>query len=234
MQNVVLENLALKSDALVEEENPIVGQLASRLMRALEADDDHFGSESLELVNKMLNYATQAEQVIAHQKERIGHLESLSITDPLTGLLNRRGFEDAMRLVLSNARRYMETGMLAYIDLDNFKEINDQYGHEVGDVVISQVAAMLNTNCRRTDYVARLGGDEFVMLFVRAEQVPTRARAIDVRRKLNPMTVEVEGLRLDIHASVGLEQYGPTSTSKELMRRADRSMYKDKTRKKSA
>lgn len=234
MQNAILDNLALKSDAMLEDENPVVGQLATRLIQALEADDDHFGNESLELVNKMLNYATQAEQVIAQQNQRIGHLESLSVTDSLTGLLNRRGFEDAIRLVLSNARRYMETGMMAYIDLDNFKAINDHYGHEVGDEVLRQVANTLNANCRRTDYVARLGGDEFVMLFVRAEQVPTRARAIEVRSKLNPMTVEVDGLRLDVHASVGLEQYGPTSTSKELMRRADRSMYKDKSRKKSA
>lgn len=233
MQSAVLENMVLQTQGLLEEENPIVGKWAERLVEALKVEEDHFGGESLELVNKMLNYATQAEQIIAQQKLRIGELESLSVTDPLSGLLNRRGFEDSLRLVLSNARRYMETGMLAYIDLDNFKEINDEFGHEVGDEVLRQVAQTLNQNCRRTDYVARLGGDEFVVLFVRAEQVPTRARAIDLRDKLNPITVNIKGLRLDVHASVGLEQYGPTSTSKDLMRRADRSMYKEKSRKKA-
>lgn len=224
MQNSVLEYLVPS-----EEENPIVGQLATRLMKSLEPD--HIGGESLELVNKMLNFATQAEQLIAQQRERIDHLESLSITDPLTGLLNRRGFQEAMRLSLSNSRRHLETGMLAYIDLDNFKQVNDEFGHDVGDEVLKQVAAMLHKNCRRTDYVARIGGDEFAILFVRAEQVPTRARAVDVRRALNPMTVMAGTLRLDITASFGLEQYGPTTTSKELLRRADRSMYKDKNRK---
>lgn len=226
MQNTVLEQLIPS-----EEENPIVGQLATRLMQSLEKEPDHIGGESLELVNKMLNFATQAEQLIAQQRERIDHLESLSITDPLTGLLNRRGFQEAMRLSLSNARRYLETGMLAYIDLDNFKQVNDEFGHDVGDEVLKQIAAMLNKNCRRTDYVARIGGDEFAILFVRAEQVPTRARAVEVRRALNPLTIKAGTLRLDVTASFGLEQYGPTTTSRELLRRADRSMYKDKSRK---
>lgn len=226
MQNTVLEQI-VPSD----EENPVVGQLAMRLMQSLKSDPDQIGGESLDLVNKMLNYATQAEQLISQQRERIGKLESLSITDPLTGLLNRRGFQEAMRMTLSNARRYMESGMLAYIDLDNFKQINDEFGHEVGDEVLKQVAAKLNANCRRTDYVTRLGGDEFAILFIRADQVPTRARAVEVRRALNPLTVKVGTLHLDVTASFGLEQYGPTTTSKELLRRADRSMYKDKSRK---
>lgn len=228
MQNTVLEQV-VPSD----EENPIVGQLAMRLMQSLKSDPDQIGGESLDLVNKMLNYATQAEQLISQQRERIGKLESLSITDPLTGLLNRRGFQEAMRMTLSNARRYMESGMLAYIDLDNFKQINDEFGHEVGDEVLKQVAEKLNANCRRTDYVTRLGGDEFAILFIRADQVPTRARAVEVRRALNPLTVKVGTLHLDVTASFGLEQYGPTTTSKELLRRADRSMYKDKSRKAS-
>ena len=226
MQNSVMDQV-VPSD----EENPIVGQLATRLLQSLKSDPDQLGGESLDLVNKMLNYATQAEQLISQQRERIGHLENLSITDPLTGLLNRRGFQEAMRLTLSNARRYLETGMMAYIDIDNFKQINDEFGHEVGDEVLRQIAAVLNANCRRTDYVTRLGGDEFAVMFVRAEQVPTRARAVQVRRALNPLTVKVGTLRLDVTASFGLEQYGPTTTSKELLRRADRSMYKDKTRK---
>lgn len=226
MQHALIENLVPS-----EEDNPIVGQLANRLVRAMENDTGTFGGESLELVNKMLNYATQAEQIIAQQRHRIGHLESLSVTDSLTGLLNRRGFEESLRLVLSNARRYLETGMMAYVDLDNFKDINDEYGHEVGDEVLRCVAETLNKNCRRTDYVSRLGGDEFAILFVRADQVPTRARAVEVRRQLNPIQVNIGTLRLDVSASFGLEQYGPTTTSKELMRRADRSMYKDKSRK---
>ena len=226
-----MTNTVLKQVLPSEEENPIVGQLALKLMKSLETDTDQIAGESLELVNKMLNFATQAEQMIAQQRERIDHLESLSITDQLTKILNRRGFQEAMHLTLTNARRYMETGMLAYIDLDNFKEINDEFGHEVGDEVLRQVSATLSKNCRRTDYVARLGGDEFALLFVRAEQVPTRARAIEVRKALNPLTVKIGSLRLDVTASFGLEQYGPTSTSKELLRRADRSMYKDKARK---
>lgn len=226
-----MTNTVLKQILPSEEDNPIVGQLALQLMKSLETDPDQIAGESLELVNKMLNFATQAEQMIAQQRERIDHLESLSITDPLTKILNRRGFQEAMRLTLTNARRHLETGMLAFIDLDNFKEINDAYGHEVGDEVLRQVGARLNQDCRRTDYVARLGGDEFAILFVRADQVPTRARAIEVRKALNPLTVKIGTLNLDISASFGLEQYGPTSTSKELLRRADRSMYKDKARK---
>lgn len=226
MQNAL--NMELPQELAGLENNPVVGKLATELLKNLETREALSPDQSMDLINQMLSYAAETEQLIAEQKNRIDFLESLSNTDELSGLLNRRGFTEMLRQTLSNARRHHETGMLCYIDLDGFKDINDKWGHEAGDKVIKEVSRILKTQVRKTDFIGRLGGDEFAVLLVRAEQMPARARAMAVRAELNAASVEIGDVEIPIRASFGLEVYGPTSTSKELLRRADRAMYKDK------
>ena len=109
-------------------------------------------------------YAAQVEQQIASQNERIEYLQSLSYTDELTGLFNRRGFAEQVKRTLVAARRFGHTGVLVYCDLDNFKEINDSHGHCVDDKVLRRIAEVARHSLREIDTIARLGGDEFAML----------------------------------------------------------------------
>lgn len=186
-----------------------------------------------EVMEQLLSVASVAAQTIADQRSRINFLERLTVTDELTGLLNRRGFDEAMDRVLAHASRYNESGMLAFIDLDDFKPINDQYGHAVGDAVLKHVGQLLLHNTRTTDYVARIGGDEFVVVYVRAEKMPTRARAQSIIRSLNSSTLILGDHKIPIKASVGLHTYGPQSNCQELLDQADMAMYNSKTKRKA-
>lgn len=91
--------------------------------------------------------------------------ERLADTDPLTELANRRSFLERARFELERCKRYKHPFTIAYIDLDNFKSINDDFGHEVGDNLLCTVADTMRENVRQTDIISRLGGDEFAVLF---------------------------------------------------------------------
>ena len=185
-------------------------------------------------IQRMLTYAVEAEQVLAEQQARIHYLETLSVTDELTGLLNRRGFNQAVERTLAAAKRHQEKGLLAFLDLDGFKQINDTFGHEAGDEILQHVGQILSGNVRRTDYVARIGGDEFAVLFVRAQQLPTRAHAQNLRRKLAKAPLYFDNQKVSINASLGIQAYGPDTKAKDLLRRADQAMYLEKQRRKQA
>lgn len=177
-----------------------------------------------------LSYAAEVEVRLAELNQRIAQLEALSVTDDLTGLLNRRGFDDVLARNLNSAARHDECGLLAYIDLDNFKDINDLHGHAIGDELLSAVGRYLQKNVRATDYAARLGGDEFTILFVRAEHAPTRERARSLIRGLNGISVRHGRQVITTRASLGLAYYDGNSKPEELLQRADRAMYADKSK----
>ena len=104
--------------------------------------------------------------LIAELRVRLALEASMSRQDALTGLPNTRGFLEQARLLLAVARRAGTPVTFAYLDLDNFKAVNDQHGHLEGDRVLTTAAAVLQRHCRTSDAVGRLGGDEFVMLLV--------------------------------------------------------------------
>ncbi|MFN4355198.1 GGDEF domain-containing protein [Parvibaculum sp.] len=180
------------------------------------------------LVNQALGFAKQTEARIAELNARIRHLEALTQTDELTGLLNRRGFGEIIRRNLSSAARYDETGLLAYIDLNGFKEVNDRFGHNVGDEVLRTVGAYIAKGIRSTDYAARLGGDEFAILFVRAEHKRARERARELVRGVSELEVRCKGTVISVSASLGLAAYSGDTDAESLIERADRAMYADK------
>ena len=180
------------------------------------------------LVTEMLNFAAQAEQRIAEQDARINQLESLSMTDELTGLLNRRGFSFGLNRALQSARRYSEEGILAFIDLDNFKPVNDTYGHEAGDLILRRTGEILTGNVRKTDLVSRLGGDEFAVLLVHSQRRDGLARIAILDEKLNSTFYKYGDVRIPIRASFGAAHYSGWSEPELLMRKADRAMYKNK------
>lgn len=180
------------------------------------------------LVSQALAFANETESRIVALNERIRQLEALAQTDELTGLLNRRGFHDVLRRNLLSAARYEETGLLAYIDLDNFKSVNDRCGHATGDEVLRTVGSFLSRSIRATDYAARLGGDEFAVLFVRADHRPARERAREMLREIAKLKISCKSHRISVRASLGLASYNGETSLEQLIERADRAMYADK------
>jgi len=140
-----------------------VGAITSQLLKDLPNAGEHRGQTILE---RALRYAAETEQRMANQLERIAELENLSFTDPMTGLRNRRGFENQFSLTLARYRRYGENGIIAYFDLDNLKKINDRLEHGAGDYLVKCCADTLTNAVREIDTVGRLGGHEFCVLLV--------------------------------------------------------------------
>ncbi len=186
--------------------------------------------ETRELLEKALAFAAEAQQTISEQQTRIAQLETLSMTDELTGLLNRRGFGDALQRALGNAHRHNEQGLFVAIDLDGFKPVNDTYGHATGDALLRHVADFLSKRVRTTDYLARMGGDEFAILMVNGDLGPARHRAIQLKADLNAATAKVNHSNFPLKASFGIAPYDSNSSADQVMHMADVAMYHDKRR----
>lgn len=172
--------------------------------------------------------ALRAERRMADQQRRISRLERLADTDELTGALNRRGFESALKRHLAEARRHEEPGVLVIVDLDGFKPINDTYGHRAGDEVLRGVTRLLMDSVRETDYVGRLGGDEFAILLTRTSRLDGIDRAETLDRRVNGMCVDWDGRMIAPRASFGIQTYGPGVDGEELIGQADEAMYRIK------
>ena len=156
-------------------------------------------------------------------------LAAKAMRDPLTGLPNRTLLMDRLEQALQRMRRATGLVALLYVDLDWFKEINDEFGHLTGDAVLRDVAVRLRTAVRPSDTVARLGGDEFVILCDPVTSAPTAYEiAQRVLRALSE-TITVDSQEMALSASVGVAlSWGPRTTSRALLHAADTSLYRAK------
>jgi len=175
-----------------------------------------------------LTAAIGTERTLHHQSLRIAEMEHLASTDPLTSAYNRRGFQQEFERILAAAGRYLETGVLIYVDLDGFKPINDTYGHAAGDRVLCEVAGALHKNIRPHDLVARLGGDEFAVLLTRTDWKNGLKRAEFLKHTLNTLDVTWQDKHIAVRASFGCQRFGPEDCHKTLLIKADRAMYEAK------
>lgn len=154
-------------------------------------------------------------------------LEVMTITDALTGLLNRRGFVQALQAAISRNQRTGKMSALLYLDLDGFKQINDQFGHDRGDDALRWVSQQLQGCLRPYDRLARIGGDEFTVII---EGVNGPEDAAAVAEKLITQ-VSADQTRFRLGASIGIACLPESgSTIEDLMRAADSAMYDAKRR----
>jgi len=199
-----------------------------RFKRAVESGSLTLDPVSQAMLEDLFAASAEAEQSIALQRARIRFLEGLSITDELTSLLNRRGFDLELKRALARAERQGETGLLLLIDLDGFKQTNDTYGHLAGDAVLAGVADLLKRQTRQSDCVARLGGDEFAVLFthMHPEKAERRCRKLEIL--VNNLTVRWDRLEIPVAASFGIQAYDESSHAETLLFLADRDLYRHK------
>jgi diguanylate cyclase (GGDEF)-like protein/PAS domain S-box-containing protein len=180
----------------------------------------------------MTGVITIAENV--SERERSRRLEEVAYKDPITGMPNRRLFDDRLATAVEETRRKSDSFAVLYVDLDDFKSINDRHGHHVGDAVLSAVGLRLRVCVRDTDVVARLGGDEFGVLLSSLDSVgyaeEVAERILDsLRRPLQALDMTFEAA-----ASIGISTFpddGPDAAT--LLRKADAAMYRAKQKGKS-
>lgn len=165
-------------------------------------------------------------------KEQHDTLRRLANTDSLTGLLNRRAFDIQVKSAMARARRTGTHAALLFIDLNDFKAINDTYGHEAGDMLLTTVSERLTESVRETDLVARLGGDEFIVwLDLLDEDINVDIAVARIVQNIDkPITLRGDTLRVKL--SIGVALYPNHSENFDgLMKLADESMYKAKSMK---
>ncbi len=163
--------------------------------------------------------------VFKSQKQQ---LADLARRDPLTGLPNRRHFEEALEAATARARRSGQPLALVYLDLDGFKEVNDTLGHEAGDLLLVEVARRLAAQVRATDLVARLGGDEFTVLLENAGDAGDRLQQCERLVSALSLPHALGGRQLVSTPSLGIAVYSPGESVENLRRRADIAMYEAK------
>ncbi len=167
---------------------------------------------------------------ITLRKKLEAEVAQLAFFDPLTQLPNRRLFNDRFSQALAHAKRAQTTLALMFIDLDKFKPINDEHGHEAGDWVLQTVAQRMESCLRASDTAARVGGDEFLVLLADIQTGNDAwALADKIRLALDEPFVTPSGLTLAIAASIGIAVYPDHGqTEQDLMRRGDSAMYQAK------
>ncbi len=200
---------------------------AARATTSLNASKD----EDLREANEMLVIASVSAQVMAQNAElATAKMTYLAEHDPLTGLPNRSLLRDRLTQALVCAQRYGRRGALMFLDLDDFKQINDSLGHFVGDALLQSTAQRLQRNVRGSDTVGRQGGDEFVVLL---SEIGAPNDAVLLAQKLLQAMAEphdICGQHLHVGTSIGISIFpDDANTLETVMRNADRAMYAAKS-----
>jgi diguanylate cyclase (GGDEF)-like protein len=193
-------------------------------------NDDMSASYLHPFVQDALNKLAFAHIRLQEQQARITLLEQLVYRDDLTGLLNKRAFDDVVNREFDRCRRgHSQGGLLVMIDLDNFKNINDTYGHGAGDACLKAVGRALLAGIRSMDAAARLGGDEFALLLSNADKSEAVNRIQEMAWQLNHLTFSWDGVDIPIRASVGVREFHGDENPADVLHAADASLYACKT-----
>ena len=177
-----------------------------------------------------LHFVAQIED-ISERKRLEASLQRLAERDPLTDLWNRRRFEDELQRQVQRCQRYHERAALLIIDLDDFKPVNDQFGHTVGDELLKAVASSLRMRLRVTDALGRLGGDEFAVILTNITADDGAALAEQLRHAVAASVVRAHGAEVSVAASIGISFLDRHTVSESVsMVDADAAMYDAKAR----
>lgn len=155
-------------------------------------------------------------------------LQHAALTDGLTGMQNRRYFDDALREYMDEFRKIEKPVGLMIIDLDHFKAVNDTHGHDIGDQVLRNVAKCLRDMTRYHDVVARLGGEEFAVVAPNMDMHTLTTFAERIRKAIGNMVIVSGNVRLKVTASLGLAVWDRKESQDQFVRRADMQLYQAK------
>jgi diguanylate cyclase len=175
-----------------------------------------------------------AERVAHMEQEALGYREHLeeqrqkALIDPLTGLPNRAAWSERLDQEVSQWQQHGNTLLLAMLDLDHFKRINDNYGHLAGDKVLKIIASVLRKRLRGTDFIARFGGEEFVLLMPATVPAVGAKLLENLRASIEACPFHFKGEPVTITLSMGLTAFRPGEHSDAVLKRADQALYRAK------
>ncbi|HJW85292.1 MAG TPA: EAL domain-containing protein [Candidatus Brocadiaceae bacterium] len=189
----------------------------------------HTSISSIKNVQGIITNYIAVTDDISKRKWLETKLVNLADRDPLTNLFNRRRFQEELKNCLAQSQRYKLNGALLFIDLDNFKYVNDTLGHRTGDTLLKVVSELLKKRLRTTDTLARLGGDEFAIILHRTDQVQALTISKEIVDLIRRFSMVKEGETLGVTASIGIALFPDHGFDSEiLLTYADLAMYQAK------
>jgi diguanylate cyclase len=181
--------------------------------------------ENEEALRKRL---TEVEEETGILRKKVLEAQARSTQDAVTGLPNRKAYEQRLAEEVSRWQRYQTPLVLSVWDMDDFKQINDRFGHQAGDKALRVIGQLLQKRLRKTDFVARYGGEEFVMLFSGSEMDEVYRVAEEIRTAVANSRFHSEGKRITLTISCGLSDFRQGDTPKAVFKRADKALYQAK------
>lgn len=173
-------------------------------------------------------YRGAASNITASKLDR-ENMYRMATSDQLTGLLNRARFKEELERATNLSKRHHTTGVMMFIDLDRFKEVNDTHGHEAGDRILQGVAEILRSQMRSTDVVARLGGDEFGIIMHNIDMKTAAGKVERMIERVKAMALDYNGAKLTTTMSMGMVKYPQDDKGVDhLIMSADLAMYRAK------
>jgi diguanylate cyclase len=204
-----------------------IGQLRKRMeheLAGLQLAMESKRKERDELITVLADRLALVQNKLFHTQDRLKRTENETTRDALTAIANRGHFDRQIEMWMASRRR-ARPFVLAMIDVDNFKHVNDSYGHQTGDRVLVAVSEVMRRMIRSNDLVARYGGEEFAILFGNMSLERARERSLQILDAVRMLSIEIPGGSLSVTLSCGLAMSEPGDTPRTLVKRADAALY---------
>lgn len=206
-----------------------MGSISSYLEEFRSAEDERRDAITQEM-NRLRNRLSQMESQTTDLKENLIEERRQARTDSLTGLNNRMAYEQALAAMHTEWQQGNSTLNIIICDIDHFKKINDNFGHQAGDRALQSIASILQLNVAESEMLARFGGEEFVLLIANADIIETKAIAEKLRAEVEKASFKFRGEQIPITISCGYSAFRPGDEPSAAFRRADEYLYEAKKR----
>lgn len=184
-------------------------------------------------ISALLEKLDDVNRELSRTKESLAEIERLVDVDCIAPIPNRRAFMRRLSWAITMHERYGHPSTILYFDINDFKAVNDQYGHAAGDIAIRHVSQMLSTTMRESDFLARIGGDEFAVIMYYANEEAARNRGAKIAEKLAATPFSFNGKPVHITTAYGYHAIHSGDDAESALAAADMSMYVDKRRRKT-
>ncbi|MEM7619152.1 MAG: GGDEF domain-containing protein [Pseudomonadota bacterium] len=194
--------------------------------RLLDIPTEDLTPEVKSAVTILMDEVESLKTALKEAHQRVHDLEHLADEDPLVPVLNRRGFMRELERTIDHIKRYKTNLSLLYIDLDDFKTINDTHGHNAGDTALQHISDFLINLVRRSDVLGRLGGDEFAIILQYTDQSTAITKARQLTKRITNFPCNYNDIKIPLALTVGVTQIQAEDTPVSVLERADQDMYR--------
>ena len=236
-----LDNVAAKVSNKVENSSNLYDESFAKINEIDLSDINisNIKSPILKEIDKIkhINLSLKSELDVARaslekQKSIIGKIKEQAVKDTLTDLYSRKYMNESLKIHLYNFKRYKRVFSILMIDLDDFKMVNDTYGHVAGDIVLANFARILKKSMRKSDICIRYGGDEFIVILAETDEKQAIAVADKIKESVSSVKFKFNDKEFKISISTGVTGVKNDDTIESILERVDKALYEDKFNKK--